>query len=292
MPGLTAQGALLRLRGALVGVLLVGLIGIYITPVVRKAHDGPFLTVTFFDVGQGDALFIESPTGTQILIDGGPDSTVLQDLSAALGFFDRTLDMVVATHPDADHVGGLPDVFARYDVARVLLTENTGESATADAFRERAHAEGAQVSIARRGMRYDIGGGAVLSVLFPDRDVAHLESNTSSIVLQLTYGDHEFLFTGDAPQSIEDYLVLMYGKQLASDVLKVGHHGSRTSTSDLFVATVMPSYAVISSGRDNSYGHPHHEVLETLERARVNIKNTAVEGSISFLSDGVRLRIK
>ncbi len=284
----------IRIRAVVLCVLIIGAVVTYGAeagaPFGRAGTDT--LRVTFFDVGQGDAVFIESPTGVQVLIDGGPDAGVLRVLAREMGFFDRSIDVVIATHPDADHVGGLPDVFARYDVASVLLTENTGESATADAFREYARSEGAGITIARHGMTYDLGGGAHLTVLFPDRDVAMLESNTSSIIVRLTYGEHEFLFTGDAPQSIEDYLVVTYGDALRSDVLKVGHHGSRTSTSELFVAAVNPTYAIISAGEDNRYGHPHKDVLDVLTQAGVITKNTADEGSISFVSDGETLRLK
>ena len=260
---------------------------VYFAPAAYGGGGLPVLSVTFFDVGQGDAIFIQSPTGTQMLIDGGrPGAGILSRLSETMGFFDRSLDVVLATHPDKDHIGGLPDVLDRYDVSEILMTENEGESDTADAFRARAQDEGAVLTYARRGMRYDLGGGALLTVLFPDRDPTFLESNTSSIVARLTYGDSEFLFTGDSPKEIEHYLVTQGESGLRSDVLKVGHHGSHTSSSDVFLTAVRPRYAVISAGKDNQYGHPHADVLASLERAHAETKHTAEEGSITFASDG------
>jgi competence protein ComEC len=251
------------------------------------------LEVTFIDVGQGDATLIESPTGVQVLIDGGRDASVLAGLQEALGFFDRTLDMVVATHPDADHIGGLIDVLERYEVARILMTENVNDTPMYARFMERVSEEGAEVYYARRGQEFVLGAGeggtTTLSVLFPVGDVSEMESNASSIVSQLRYGDAEYIFMGDAPKEIEEYLVDAYGRGLQSEVLKVGHHGSKTSTAETFVATVAPLYAIISAGHDNTYGHPHQVVLDVLSQYGVTYKNTASEGSVKSFSDGTRV---
>lgn len=286
-------GSVIR-RGLLL-ILLAGAIGVYVVPAALER--GGMLSVTFLDVGQGDAIFIESPTGMQMLIDGGPDAAVLRRLSEGMRFFDRSIDIVLATHADKDHIGGLADVLERYEVAEIVMTENRGESAAAETFFERADAEHARIVYARRGMQYDLGGGTVLTVLFPDRDPSLLESNTSSIVARLVYGDVEFLFTGDSPQAIEEHLVMLdrgapsasWRSELRSDILKAGHHGSRTSTSELFLDAVRPKYAVISAGKDNTYGHPHKEVLAVLAEIGAEIKNTAEEGSITFVSDGREL---
>lgn len=245
------------------------------------------LCVIFFDVGQGDAIYIESPSGIQMLIDGGRDSNVLRKLGHELDYFDRTLDYVLATHPDADHVAGLVDVLKRYDVEAIILSGNEGDTPVADAFVTASIAEDAQLITARRGQTIDLGAGVVFEILFPDRDVRDVESNTASIVAKLTYGDTEFLLTGDAPKSIEEYLVLAEGAHLQSDVLKVGHHGSRTSTSELFLAEVTPQYAVISAGQDNTFGHPHTEVTDLLFNYGVQIKSTAQNGDVVFMTDGV-----
>lgn len=285
------------IRWALLFLLIIGAVAVYVVPAAYGGGDDGILSVTFLDVGQGDAIFIESPTGVQILVDGGPpDGGVLRRLSQVLGFFDRTIDVLLATHPDRDHIGGLPDVLERYEVAEILMTENKGESTAAETFFDRADAEGAKVTYARRGMQYDLGGGALLTILFPDRDPSFLESNTASVVVHLTYGDTDFLFTGDSPEAIEDYLVLLDGNPpaggLQSDVLKVGHHGSHTSSGELFLNAVRPTYAVISAGKDNQYGHPHETVMTALREIGAEIKNTAEEGSITFVSDGSELQLK
>ncbi len=245
--------------------------------------------VTFLDVGQGDATLIETPGGTQVLVDGGPNSSVLQVLAKELPLFDRTLDMVVATHPDSDHVGGLSDVLERYTVSQLLATEHEGDSVAATAFYDAAEVEGAVITMARRGQVWQLDTDTKLEVLFPETETSAMETNAASIILKLTHGNNCFLLTGDAPKRIEEYLVLAEGENLECDVLKIGHHGSRTSTSEMFLAEVEPRYAVISYGADNRYGHPHVEVTDLLFNERVEVFETAKQGSVTFVSDGTIL---
>jgi len=281
--------SLTRSRARLRAFLLLALFAIAALASVPElfAHDKGegSLTVAFLDVGQGDAIFVRSPTGVELLIDADPDASVLRELPLHMDFTDRSLDAVLLTHEDKDHVGGLPDIFERYSVDTFIRTENQGDSEEADTIDEYAAAV-EHLIYARRGMIFDLGGGATLEILFPAGDPRELESNTSSIVARLVYGETEFLFTGDSPSSIESYLVSQGKEGLKSDVLKAGHHGSRTSTSPEFVAAVSPQYAVISAGPDNRYGHPHEEVVATLEEAGVKILNTAEKGAIIFKTDG------
>jgi competence protein ComEC len=147
-------------------------------------------------------------------------------------------------------------------------------------------AEGAEIILARRGQSIVLDASTTLRILFPDSDPSEMETNTSSIVFQLMYGDSVFMFTGDSPKSIEEYLVLVEGESLKSDVLKLGHHGSRTSTSELYLDEVQPTVAIVSAGKDNSYGHPHVEVTDLLFNKRVQMLETSKEGTITMLSDG------
>lgn len=259
--------------------------------VYEKEHGAQVLTVSFLDVGQGDAIFIEAPNGNQLLIDSGKGSQVLRGLGRAMGFFDRTLDAVVATHPDADHIGGFPDVFERYKVGAVFISGVLDEGSDAQAFDATIQKRGVTPRIARRGMRIvlDARHGVELRVLFPDRDVSHVEANTGSVVTQLIYGQTEFMLTGDSPSAIETYLVAQDGETLASDVLKLGHHGSHTSSAEAFLEMVHPHFAVVSAGKDNRYGHPRQEVVERVERMGALLMNTAGEGTITFFSDGARV---
>jgi competence protein ComEC len=275
-------------------VLVVSFFWLALKDITIRPQSSGLLEVSFLNVGQGDATFIESPSGMQVLIDGGRnDRAVLRELPKVMGFFDRSIDMIVATHPDSDHIGGLIDVLKRYDVDTILMTNNEGDSPAYDAFMEAVQNEGALVREVKRGEVYDLGvgggGSTTLTILFPDRDVRTLENNTSSIVAQLSYGDFDVLLTGDSPQAIERYLVELDGTALRSEVLKVGHHGSRTSTDSQFLEMVKPKYGIISAGKDNDYGHPHKEVMETLSLYNVESLNTADVGTIILESNGAEL---
>lgn len=248
-----------------------------------------YLKVSFLNVGQGDAIFIQSPTGTQVLVDGGRDRSVLRELGTRMNPLDRTIDMVVATHPDSDHIGGLPHVLSRYRVSHYLATNAQGTTETAlmlELYQEKE--KDLQLHTALRGERMSLGGGVYLLVLFPDRDASRVESNTGSIVLLLTYGSTSFLLSGDAPSAIEDWLIVLDGDLLQSEVLKAGHHGSRTSTSDAWLSTVAPTEVVISAGENNSYGHPHQEVVKAIEATGATLHRTYPE-AVTFFSDGERV---
>ncbi len=245
------------------------------------------LSVTFLDVGQGDAILIETPDGVQMLIDGGPDASVLPELAATLPWFDHTIDVIIGTHPDKDHIGGLVDVLKKYQVDTIITTENTGETTTAEKYHDMLMGEKAVVMMARTGQVYTLGASTTVKIFSPAADPSMLESNTASIVAQVRYGEIEFLLSGDAPSSIENYLVETFGVQLKSEVLKLGHHGSKTSSSENFLTAVSPLFTVVSSGRDNSYGHPAKEVVERVNELSIPLVNTAEEGRITFQTDGV-----
>lgn len=269
--------------------LLLGLnILVYVLVFSRNTDS---LRVSFLNVGQGDAILIESPSGVDVLIDGGRDRAVLRELGKRLGPFDRSISLVVETHPDADHIGGLPHVFERYVVSHFLTSSVTHETDMTAALTAAIEKEGIAPLPALRGTRIDLGKGAYLDVLFPDREVSAIESNTGSVVLKLSYGSTSFLLTGDAPESIENWLVTLDGEYLQSQVLKAGHHGSRTSTGQRFIETVNPKTVVISAGKNNSYGHPHEGVLQRIAEAGAETKNT-FSGTVVFESDGQALSIK
>ena len=282
----------------MLGVLLLGAtLSVYIA--FRERGNG-ILTVAFLDVGQGDAIYIESPNGNQILIDGGPGKAVLRELSKVMSFYDRSIDVVLATHADQDHVGGLPDVLQKYQTDIFMETGVSGPSSSYEQLEKNVADKNIKKILARRGMVVDLGDGAILQILFPDRDPTGMETNMSSIVARLVYGENEFLFTGDSPQAIEKYLVSLsqgqtfgtgavQGLTLISDVLKAGHHGSKTSNSAEFVSAVSPQYAVISVGKDNRYGHPNQETLDTFTNFGAQILRTDQSGRVVLKSDGVNL---
>jgi competence protein ComEC len=255
---------------------------------------GGKLTVAFLDVGQGDAIFIEAPNGVQVLIDGGPPSgKILSELGALMPFYDRTIDVVIATHPDQDHIGGLPEVFKRYHVGVLFEPGISSENGDYLAMEQAGEKAGVKKILARVGMKIYLDKNTVIEIFYPDRELPlRTETNRASIVARLTYGNKAFLFTGDLPKSEEEYLLtkdrpmLNDGTWLRSNVFKFGHHGSRTSTSEIFFTNVAPEYGVVSAGKDNRYGHPHKEVLDIAEKYRVPVLRTDLQGRIVFITDG------
>ena len=247
-----------------------------------------YLTFAVLNVGQGDAIYIESPTGTQILVDSGLPKKVLSRLSRVMPLFDRSIDGLLITNPDADHIGGFLDVLKVYKVGQVYEAGTWNESKIYESLKNKIQEKDIPVSLAKKGMRLDLGGGAVLDILFPDRDVSDWTTNDGSVVMRLTYGETSIMLTGDATSETER-LVLESNilEDLDVDILKVGHHGSRTSTSENFVQTLTPDYAIISSDGGKKYGHPHKETLETLNSFGVEILRTDILGSIIMKSDGV-----
>ena len=250
------------------------------------AASSGYLQVRFLDVGQGDAIHIFTPDGYEMLIDGGPSAAVLRELTEGRSFFDRYIDVVVATHPDSDHIAGLVDVLKRYEVGWIVESGAVGDSQAALAFAGAASTEGATLIYAQAGQTFQLGASTTVRILSPRGDTSAWETNTASVVVQVIYGDIEFMLTGDAPQSIEEYLAGAYGAGLESEVLKLGHHGSKTSSGQIFLNTVRPEYAVVSAGADNRYGHPNAEVVARAGEAGARIVSTAESGTITFLSDG------
>jgi competence protein ComEC len=279
-------------RWIIVAVLLL-LVGVLVYIVVQ--HERNTLSIQFLDVGQGDATLITSPTGVQVLIDGGPDRKILRALSSAMPLFDRSIDTVIGTHPDLDHVGGLSDVIVRYDVGQVVYEDKETDARGAVQFRSALNSfiqGGGVVTKLRRGDTIDIGGGARLSVLFPDRFVTSDDTNLGSLVLLLQYGETSALFMGDAPTEVEDHIRVLEMNTagvLDVDVLKLGHHGSRTSSGDAWLRATTPEVAVISRGCDNSYGHPHTEVTERLTQLSISYLDTCPDGTLTFVSDGYHM---
>lgn len=277
-----------------VAVLFLFVIAALLLFALLKEDRGGKLRVTFLDIGQGDAIFIDSPSGRQVLIDGGPDSSVVRELSRVMPWYDRSIDVVVGTHPDADHIGGLIDVLPRYKVGMIVESSVVGSTDTWSNFEKYVKAEGAQHVVAQRGKVIQLGDGAYLEILAPDRVLTNAETNTACVVARLIYGITSFMFPCDAPRIIEDYLVSLDrstsltagGSGLKSDVLKAGHHGSKTSSSVLFVGAVSPSYAVYSRGCDNKYGHPNQETVDTFARFEIPTLDTCTDGRVTFVSDG------
>jgi len=247
------------------------------------------LKVSFLDVGQGDAIFIESPTGNQFLIDGGPDKSILNALGRVMPFYDKTIDAILTTHPDQDHIGGIPEVLKNYSVGEYIDSGATSSTGTFIEVINGITKSKIKKDIAIKGQIIDLGGGAFLKILYPEDAPKGKDTNENSVIAKLYYGDSTFLFTGDAPTDVEQYLANTNGKELDSDVLKVAHHGSRNSLSPEFLSAVSPTYSVILAGKDNSFGHPHKEIVDFLDNIKSKILGTYEMGDIYFVSDGLTI---
>jgi len=268
-----------------------------------------FLEVTFFDVGQGDSSFIETGEGYQILIDGGPSSRILEKLGKEMPFWDRSIDLIILTHPDLDHLTGLIDVLKNYKVDLVATNGTVSPRPEFKEFENQIKNKNLDSVILRKSQKILIGKNLYFEILAPLEDFEGREVsdfNTSSIVARMVFFKNEFLFTGDALKSIEDQLV-GEGINLDSDILKVSHHGSKTATSENFINAVNPEIAVIQVGLNNQYGHPNKEVLDllnkygirtlstssstTLNSTEFKIFRTDKDGDIKIFSDGENLKL-
>lgn len=254
--------------------------------IIVWAHATPSaLSIAFLDVGQGDAVLITAPNGNRLLYDAGPGTrAVLPALSKELSYFDRRIPFMIASHPDSDHIGGFVDVLQRY-TPLVFLDGHTlsgsAEFAALDDLLTSAHIERRTL---QSGSQLSLGAGVLIEVLGPTQDARkeELSSNDSSVVLLVQYGSSKILLTGDLESKEEARLVATYGSRLHATILKAGHHGSKSSSSETFLAAVAPKYVVISAGKNNKFGHPHEAALARIRATHAEIVSTLGGGSIHF----------
>jgi competence protein ComEC len=271
------------------GVLIILIVLAFSSVQSAGLRDG-LLRIYFFNVGQGDAIFIQAPNGNQVLIDGGPDGSVIERLQEVMPLHDRSIDAVIASHPHSDHIAGLADVFASYDVAAVVQGGEDYDSATFKKWSAANEQEGVREVEGRLGKTLDLGSGVVLTVIYPVESFSGAtlkDPHEANVTILLKYGEFELLLTGDMESDAEQ-LLIDAGAPLDVDVLKVGHHGSKTSTSASFLMATSPQTAVISVGAKNTYGHPAPSVLGRLENFGIKYYRTDTDGSIRLTTDGER----
>jgi competence protein ComEC len=259
------------------------------TPFVTQGR----LQIYALDVGQGDSSLIITPEGKSVLIDAGTPQAA-DEVVAALRKRDvRSLDLAVATHPHADHIGGMRSVIENFGVKNFLDMGKKYPSKEYQRMLDAIDKKGIKYIPAKKGMKFDLDSGVTLEVLNPpgnDQWITEVRrggsvENANSVVLRLSYGNFSMLFTGDAETETED-LMMKSGVPLRAQVLKVGHHGSRYATSAGFLEAVAPEAAIISVGAGNKYGHPAQQTLDRLRKAGVKVYRTDLNGEIAIVSDG------
>ena len=255
------------------------------------------LHVSFLDVGQGDAILIQTPDRQNILIDGGPDPQKINlELSKKLPFWDRTIDLMISTQPQADHITGLVEVLQRYKVKQVLEPGVPYNSSIYNEWLKLVEEEQIKHEIARAGQEIDLGRGIKMEVLNPPlklfQGTSH-DVDNNGVVLRLSWSKVSFLFTADIRREAEFELIRQRAN-LRSTVLKVAHHGSKTSTSPQFLAAVNPEIAVISVGANNPFGHPSTEVVQRLvdRLGEDKVYITSENGTAEFITDRERLWVR
>ncbi len=239
------------------------------------------LKVHFIDVGQGDSILIDYGE-TEILIDGGDKSSGIEKYLTS--YVDGAIEVMVATHPHADHIGGLIGVLADFEVQEIWHNGDTSTSKTYSQFMSAVNSEGAEVYEARRGNTIEVGD-LVFNVLHPVNLGG--TTNNNSIVLRFSYGVVDFLFTGDAEKEAEASMLIKSDMPVPDvEILNVGHHGSRTASSSSFLKAAHPEVAIYMAGIDNRYGHPHEETITALQAIGASIYGTDASGTVTVSTDG------
>lgn len=248
------------------------------------------LSVHFIDVGQGDCILIKAKDKA-MLIDAGESGNEDKIIDYLSKYGVDTIDYLIATHPHADHIGGMPGVIEKLNIKNVIMPKldkgNTPTTKTYENFLIAVRDSGAKVIPAKSGANYKLSD-AEFTVLSPSISTGNL--NNMSVVIKLTYNNTDFLFMGDAEREVENQ-ILENGYDVRADVLKLGHHGSDTATSEKFLKAVDPSLAVITCGKDNSYGHPHSKTLDLLKKYKIDYKRADESGNIIVGSDGEKLTL-
>lgn len=264
-------------------VLLAGYFGIDLTQDSKVPKDSE-LMISYMDVGQGDAAYIKV-NGNDILIDAGPRSNSKELLEQLKAKNIDDFELVIATHPHEDHIGGMVDVFKEYEVKAFYSPKITHTTKTYENLVKAVKDEGLKTKELKGGMVINLGEGAKFEVFTPQKS-EYEELNDYSPIMKLSFGDTSYLFTGDAEKLAEEEALAKYKTSLDSDVIKFGHHGSSSSSSNAFIEAVSPKYGIISCAKDNKYGHPHRETLDIIKKYNIKTFRTDTDGEIILTSDG------
>lgn len=265
-------------------ILVILLLLIILLEIVTYVNIDDKLHLYFLDIGQGDSILIKTPQYRYILIDGGEDIQVLEELGEVMPYWKRSIDLVIGTHADADHIGGLVFVLEKYDVHSFFTSDLEADDNNLDMIKNIAVKRDIPLEELNEGDSINVGELRV-DVLWPERDIKVENDNQKSVVLKGDYDEFTFLLTGDIESGQEKELILEYHLSDV-EILKASHHGSKTASSDNFLENVNPEIIVISCGKNNQYGHPAAEVIERIQNHNIEILRTDINGRIEFVTNG------
>ena len=276
------------MRKIIISLLISGLALIFIFSYQSGQLSDKVLTIVFCDVGQGDAIYIRTPGEADILVDGGPGNKVLGCLSKNMPFWDREIELVFATHPDADHIGGLVDVIQSYSVKSFNTVAAEKKTKISETLKKTISEKRVPYQEITAGSKFTLSDGVVIETKWPREDFSSQDTNEYSLVQLLKFGDFDLLLTGDITYQILDNLDLNLN---SIEVFKLPHHGSKTGVDNSTFEKIHTLLAVISAGKNNSYHHPHPSVLNLLKKFGVEYKRTDEDGSIKIVTDGQTTKV-
>lgn len=247
---------------------------------------GKKISVSFLDVGQGDAVLIQTEEFKNILIDAGPDGKVVEELSKKLGFFNQKIDLFILTHPDLDHVGGILDIMQKYPIERVMLTGVVSSNQIYNGFLQKLKDGHISIIYPQNNRDLQIGKNTYLDILYPftgssliGKEAKNVNDTSIAFVLRDLNGASQMLLTGDAEEG-EERELLLSGQAFTAPIFKLGHHGSKTANTENFLSATRPETIIISAGKDNKFGHPHEE---TLSRLPTDDQRFTWDGAVDFV---------
>lgn len=252
----------------------------------RALKDEDVIKVHFIDVGQGDATLIELH-GYTTLIDAGPNSSAERLINYLKGEKIKNIDYVIATHPDEDHIGGMDEVLSKFKVKNFYAPKIIKNTETFESMIKELKKQNLKINVPYKGLELDLGENAKLTFLTP-LDQSSNSDNNLSLVTKIHYKDNSIIFMGDCETEVEKEL-LKDSDMLESNIIKLGHHGSKSSSSTVFLKKIAPDYAIISCGKNNKYGHPHKETIDKLDSLGIKYYRTDIDGNIVFRSDGMNI---
>lgn len=274
------------------GLIVIALVGFIVlnfndNETYSNLTNGEVLSIHYLDVGQGDSTFIELPNGKTMLIDAGEKSQGEVVKSYLDNLEIKTVDYLIGTHPHTDHIGGLAYIIESFEINNIYMPKATSTSKTYENLLETIKKKNLSVTSARSGVVIIDEDGLKVEVLSPIKG-SYSGLNNYSVVLKISYGKNVFLFMGDAEELVEKEI----NGDVSADVIKVGHHGSMTSSSEEFVARVKPKYAIISVGVNNKYDHPSEDILKRYEAVGAKTYRTDLNGNIVIKSDGEKIEVE